>query len=142
MAHYVTTIGSTLSPTDAFAYLADFSNAREWDPSVVEASRPAGELGKGSTFDLIVKFGGSKIRMRYELVSYDEPRSFVVEARQPSFTSRDTVTVAPAASGSTVEYDALLAFQGVGRIVDPVMQLLFNRTGNKAAAGLRAALNP
>ena len=37
--------------------------------------------------------------MTYDLVAYDEPRSFTVESRQKSFISRDTVTVAPARRG-------------------------------------------
>ena len=143
MARYVTTIESKLSPAEAFAYMADFSNALHWDPSVVEASRSAtGAVGNGSTFDLVVKFGGRKLPMRYEIVSYDEPRVVVIEAQQPSFTSRDTITVAPIGDGSTVHYDALLEFKGHGRMLDPIMQLIFNRTGDKAAAGMRAALNP
>ena len=142
MARYVTSIDSSLSAADAFAYMADFSNARHWDPSVAEATRSSGAVGLGSTFELVVKFGGRRLAMHYELVSYDEPASFVVEAKQPSFVSRDTVNVEPANGGSTVHYDALLEFRGAGRLLDPVMQLLFNRTGAKAAAGMRAALNP
>jgi hypothetical protein len=41
-----------------------------------------------------------------------------------------------------VRYDALLAFEGVGRLLDPVMQLVFARVGAKAAAGLARVLNP
>lgn len=143
MARYVTTIESTLTPTEAFAYMADFSNALHWDPSVVSASKAsAGPVGVGSSFALVVKFSGRKLPLQYELVSFDEPRSFVVESPQKSFTSRDTVTVAAAGSGSTVHYDAILEFKGAGRLLDPLMQLLFKRTGDKAAAGMRAALNP
>jgi hypothetical protein len=143
MARYVTTIESKLSAAEAFAYMADFSNARQWDPSVVEASRSGeGAVGNGSTFDLVVTFGGRKLPMRYEIVSYEAPRLVVLEARQPTFTSRDTITVtATAGGGATVHYDALLEFNGLGRLLDPIMQLIFNRTGDKAAAGMRMALN-
>ena len=144
MARYVTTIESTLSPAEAFAYMADFSNALHWDPSVVEASRSTGgPVGEGSAFDLVVKFGGRRLAMKYELVAYDEPHSFMVESRQKSFISRDTVTVAPAGVGA---HGSLRRGTGVQRrpagLLDPIMQLLFNRTGAKAAAGMRAALNP
>ena len=46
MARYVTSIESRLTPAGAFAYMADFSHASEWDPSVVEASSwpPSGSL--------------------------------------------------------------------------------------------------
>lgn len=143
MARYVTTIESALSPADAFAYMADFSNARHWDPSVLEAAPTTdGAVGNGAAFDVVVKFGGRKLPLHYEIVSYEEPRQLVIEAKKPSFVSRDTITVSPSGAGSTVHYDALLAFNGVGRVLDPVLQLIFNRTGDKAAAGMRAALNP
>ena len=136
VARYTTTIDSTLPAEEAFAYMADFSNALEWDPSVTEASRSG-----DSAFDLVAKFGGRAVPLRYEVVSLEPPRSIVLEARKPSFTSRDTITVTAAPGGSTVHYDARLEFKGVGRLFDPLMQLVFNRTGAKAAAGMRAALN-
>ncbi len=143
MARYRTSIDSKLSPAEAFAYMADFSHAADWDPSVVEASSSAGVApAQGSSFALLVKFAGRAIPMVYEIVAYDEPRSFVIEAQNPTFTSRDSITVAARGEGSTVHYDALLAFKGLARILDPAMQLLFARTGDRAAAGMRAALNP
>lgn len=141
MARYVTTIESTLPADQAFAYMADFSNAREWDPSVTNASRANEGVGLGSSFDLVVSFAGRKLPMRYETVAYESPRRVVLESKKPTFVSRDTITVTSTPNGSTVHYDALLAFSGAARMFDPVMQLLFNRTGNKAAAGMRAALN-
>lgn len=143
MARYATTVESALSPADAFAYMADFANARHWDPSVLEAAPTTeGAVGTGAAFDLVVRFGGRTLPLRYEIVSYEEPRQLVIEAKKPSFISRDTITVSPSGAGSTVHYDALLVFNGVGRVLDPVLQLIFNRTGDKAAAGMRAALNP
>ena len=66
----------------------------------------------------------------------------MLEARRPGFTSRDTITVEPAGSGSIVHYDATLAFGGIGRLLDPVMQRVFDRVGARATLGLQAALNP
>jgi hypothetical protein len=40
-----------------------------------------------------------------------------------------------------VTYDARLVFRGVGRLLDPLMQLVFNRVGRHATQGLRTALN-
>ena len=137
MARYTTTIDSTLPPEEAYAYMADFSNALEWDPSVTEARRSGDDA-----FDLVAKFGASSVKLHYVVAASDPPRSIVLEARKPSFTSRDTITVTAAPGGSAVHYDARLEFSGVGRVFDPLMQLLFNRTGAKAAAGMRAALNP
>jgi Polyketide cyclase / dehydrase and lipid transport len=142
MARYRTTIESTLPQADAFAYMADFANARVWDPSVSEARRvDVGPIGIGSAFDLVARFGGRDVPLRYEIVEYDSPRRVVLEAQRPGFVSRDTITVEPAGSGSVVHYDATLAFSGLGRLFDPVMQRIFNRVGAQATLGIRTALN-
>jgi hypothetical protein len=39
-----------------------------------------------------------------------------------------------------VRYDASLEFTGVARLAGPLMQLVFDRVGARAAAGLRDAL--
>jgi hypothetical protein len=143
MARYVTKIASTLPQNAAFAYMADFSNARLWDPSVSEARR-VGEapIGVGSAFELVARFAGRDVPLRYEIVEYDSPRRVVLEAQRPGFVSRDTITVEPAGEGSVVNYDATLAFSGLGRLLDPIMQLIFNRVGARATAGMQTALNP
>ena len=137
MARYVTTISSGLPPEAAFAYMADFSNVPHWDPSVSRAERV-----DDSTFDLTVRFGGRDVDLRYRIVEQEPPHRVVLEAPGAGFTSRDTITVSPAGGGSEVHYDALLAFHGIRKLLDPVMQRLFKRVGDDAAAGLRRVLNP
>jgi len=143
MARYRTTIESALPQVEAFDYMADFANARLWDPSVSEARR-VGEapVGIGAAFDLVARFGGRDVPLRYEIVEYDSPRRVVLEARRPRFVSRDTITVVPDASGSIVHYDAMLAFGGIGRLLDPVLQRVFDRVGARATLGMQTALNP
>ena len=143
MAHYATTIESKLSPSEAFAYMADFANARVWDPSVSEAVGVGdAPVGLGSEFDLVAKFAGRDVPLRYTIVAYEPPKIVVLEARRPGFVSRDTITVEPAEHGSVVRYDASLAFGGLGRLADPVMQRIFNKVGANATIGMRTALNP
>jgi hypothetical protein len=142
MVRYVTAVGSVLPQTDAFAYMADFSNARLWDPSVSEARRVGDEpVGLGSAFDLVARFAGRDVPLRYEIVDYDAPRRVVLEARRPGFVSRDAITVEPAGAGSVVHYDATLAFRGLGRLADPIMQRIFDRVGARATRGMQTALN-
>jgi dehydrogenase/reductase SDR family protein 12 len=143
MARYTTAIPSTLAPADAFAYMADFSNARFWDPSVSQARRDGdGPVGLGSTFALVARFAGRDVPLTYTIVAYEPPARVVLEARR-GFVSRDTIAVEAAAGGrSVVHYDAVLEFTGIIRLVDPLMQLVFNRVGTKAKAGLETALQP
>ena len=143
MARFVTEIESRLTPGQAFAYMADFSNAREWDPSVSRAERvEAGPIGAAASFGLVARFAGRDVELRYEIVEYDAPRKVVLEVRRPGFVSRDTIAVAPADRGSVVLYDARLEFSGIRRLFDPVMQRLFDRVGADAEQGMRKALNP
>jgi hypothetical protein len=142
MARYVTKIESDRPQAEAFAYMADFANARVWDPSVSEARRVGdAPVGLGSMFDLVARFGGRDVPLRYAIVEYDAPRRVVLEAERPGFVSRDTISVEPAASGSVVSYDATLAFTGLGRLFDSIMQRIFNRVGERATVGMREALN-
>jgi hypothetical protein len=143
MARYSTTISSALPQVEAFAYMANFANARLWDPSVSDARRvDEAPLGLGSAFDLVARFAGRDVPLRYEIDEYDPPRRVVLEARRPGFVSRDTITVEHAGDGSIVHYDATLAFGGLGRLLDPVMQRVFDRVGARATIGLQTALNP
>src|SRR3954447_7138996 len=142
MARYVTTVESKLSQEGAFAYMADFTHARIWDPSVSQARRAdESPIQVGAAFDLVARFGGRDVPLPYEIVEFDARRLVVLEARRPGFVSRDTITVAPAGTGSVVHYDASLVFAGLGRLLDPVMQRIFNRVGARATAGMQTALN-
>ena len=143
MARYVTTIESRLPQAEAFAYMADFANAAIWDPSVSEAKLVGdAPIGLGSEFDLVARFGGRDVPLRYAIVEYEAPARVVLEARRPGFSSRDVITVEPAGDGSVVGYDATLAFNGLGRLADPVMQRIFKGVGAKATLGMQTALNP
>ena len=82
MAHVVKTVTTAWSPGRAFAYMADFSHAAEWDPGVAEATRvDGGDVGQGSVFDLTVLVGGRRLPMRYEVTDY-------VLVRLPTFVAR------------------------------------------------------
>ena len=143
MARYVTRIESSLTPTAAFDYMADFSNARIWDPSVSAATRTSdGPVALGSTFHLVSRFAGRDVPLDYTIVAYEPAQRVVLEARKPGFVSRDTITFEPAATGSVVHYDALLELAGVRRLFDPLLQRSFNGIGGRATSGMQAALNP
>ncbi|MGH7721614.1 MAG: SRPBCC family protein [Candidatus Dormibacteria bacterium] len=142
MARYTTTIASSLPPADAFAYMASFDNAQEWDPSVVAARRlDDGEVGRGSRFQVTSRFAGRSVPLLYEITQFEAGRRVVLEAWRGTFGSVDTITVAAAGTASSVTYDARLVFRGLARIADPLMQPAFNSVGRKADASLRVQLN-
>lgn len=123
--------------------MATFSNAREWDPGVVEGkSATGGPLRVGSAFEIVSKFMGRRVPLRYEITAFEPLKKVVVEAPSGSFRSIDTMTFEPSASGCRVTYDARLVFSGLSRIADPLMQVVFWRVGSAAKRGLEKHLNP
>ena len=142
MARYRCTIETALSPDEAFDYMARFSNAESWDPSVVRASMVTPEpVEKGSIFEVVVRSLGRELPFRYEVVEHSRPKRVVLRARRGSLVSEDTVTVrALSVGGSALTYDADLRMEGPLRLLDPLLGLVFQRLGCNAEAGLRREL--
>ncbi|MEM8904910.1 MAG: SRPBCC family protein [Actinomycetota bacterium] len=142
MARYTTTVSSPHPAEAVFDSLADFSTVAQWDPNVESATRmEEGELAVGSKFKVLNDFFGRKQKLVYEMLAYDRPNEFVVEAKTSSFDSNDTVTITPTSSGCDVTYDAIITMKGAGRFFDPVIGLLFRIVGGKAEKGLRDYVN-
>jgi carbon monoxide dehydrogenase subunit G len=143
VARYRTTVESNKSPGEVFEYLADFANAREWDPGVVEGEKlTGGPLGPGSRFRLVARFLGRRVPLEYEITAFERARRVVFRAEQGAVRSTDEVRFVPAGVGTSVTYEADLRLKGrLGDLVDPLLGVAFRRIGDRAAAGLREALN-
>jgi carbon monoxide dehydrogenase subunit G len=141
MARYVTTVKTAKSPREAFAYMADLRNFAEWDPGVKAVKQVEGSGGgPDSVFDVTVAGVGRDLTLRYVTEEYDAPRNLLVVARSTVFTSIDRITVEPDSTGSVVTYDADLRLNGVLRVGDLGLRLMFGVIGDRAAAGLRRVL--
>lgn len=137
MAHFVTTVRTSLSPEAAFDYMADLRNFQEWDPGVSSSVMiGAGDVEKGSSFDVVA----NGTDLTYVLVGFDRPNRVVAEANTPRLRSYDVIEIEAADGGSTVTYDATVDLKGVYKVFSPVMSLLFDRIGTKADKGLQKAL--
>jgi len=141
MARYVTKVKTAKTPQEAFAYMADLRNFAEWDPGVKAVKQVDGSGGGPDTvFDVTVASPGLDQTLRYVTKEYDAPRNLLVVARSFVFTSIDRITVEPDGTGSVVTYDADLRLNGVLRVGDLGLRLMFGRIGDRAAAGLRRVL--
>jgi carbon monoxide dehydrogenase subunit G len=141
MARYVTTVRSAKTPQEAFAYMADLGNFVEWDPGVKAVRQVEGSGGgQDAVFDVTVVAPGPDLTLRYVTEEYDAPHNLLVVARSIVFTSIDRITVEPDGTGSLVTYDADLRLNGVLRVGDLGLRLVFGQIGDRAAAGLRRVL--
>lgn len=140
MAHVVKTVTTAWSPERAFAYMADFSHAPEWDPGVVAARRQdTGEVGLGSVFDLTVRVGGRRFPLRYEVTDF-APGRVTFTARSAVIESVDTVTVVRQGEATEVTYDARLRLRGILQLADPLLALGFSGVADRAIRGLERRL--
>ncbi len=135
-------VSSPRHPADVFEYLARFSNAAHWDPGVSSAQEiTPGPPAYGGAYRLVVKFLGLSVPMEYRIEEIDTPRRVVLRAENSMIRSTDLIEVAPAdGGGSIVTYEATLAPKGVSTVLEPLLGVAFRRIGDRAAAGLRAAL--
>lgn len=141
MARYVATADSPRPREEVFAYLKDFSNAREWDPGVAEAERvDSGEITVGSEFHLLTEFMGRKTPLTYRVVEIDAPRLITFRAETGTLASHDTLTFETAGTGTRVTYDADLTLNGPLKLADPILKLMFSWIGGRARDGLRKQL--
>lgn len=138
MSHYATTVSTSLSPAEAFAFMSDVRHFAEWDPGVSRSVRVAGDGAAGSAYELTVAPGGAV--MRYEVTACEAPRRLRMVAKTRFLTSVDEIRVEPAGTGARVTYDAVLTLNGVLGVMDPLLGIAFKRIGDRAAAGLKRAL--
>lgn len=143
MARYVARIQTPRSAKAAFLYMADLRNFAEWDPGVTGVTQVVGDgPDSNAAFDVTVKSVPAPLTLRYETVTYRPSELVVARAESSRLVSLDTITVEPINSGESVEggaivtYDAELSLKGALAVFDPAFRLVFNRIGDRAAAGL------
>lgn len=146
MAHYKTTVASPVPAAEVFGYLADFSTAAEWDPGVSSSELIDGQPGHtGARYLVTASFLGFPIPLEYQILESVEPTGtfsgrVVLEASNANLRSFDVITVSPTSTGCSVTYDADLALKGFRRPFDPALRLAFKVIGDRARAGLTAAV--
>ena len=133
---------TTPLPIDAvYDYLADFSNAADWDPGVTDARCiTEGPLAEGSRFHVDFRFLGREVPLAYTLVQAQRPHRIVFEGGGERFQSIDTLTLERRADGTRVTYDAQLVLPGWWYLADGPLHLAFQFIGREAIRGLEDAL--
>lgn len=135
------TVTTSTDPQTVFAYLADFTNATEWDSGTESCTRTSGDGGVGTVYRNVSRFAGRKVELDYTVKVLAEP-TFVIEGSTGSTTSLDTIVVRPhAGGGSEVDYTAEFTFGGIVKLFTPVMVPMLQKLGNDTAATLKTALD-
>ena len=141
MAHFTTTIETRARPDQVFAYLADFSNTAQWDPTVVRArALDPNPIGEGSRFEVVLSLAGRELPFEYALTHFDRDRELVFTSSTVHFRSVDTIRIDATGARCRVRYDADLRPLGTLYLFDLPIHLVFQFSGARSARGLERAL--
>lgn len=136
------TLETTLAIEDAFAFVADFANAKDWDPGVATSERiDAGPVGVGARYRLGVRMRGKVAPMEYRVTAYEPNRSVVLAGEGSGVTAVDEITFEATASGGThIDYVADIRLGGLMRLAEPFAGGAFRKLAADAVGGMTAAL--
>jgi hypothetical protein len=125
------TLDTPLSLDETFAFVADFANARLWDPGVATSERegPPGPVRLGTRYRLGVRMRGRIAPMVYEITTWDPPQ------RDIRFGPR------PDGTGTRVEYVADIRLTGWLRLLEPFAGGAFRKIAADAVGGMQQALD-
>lgn len=122
------------------AYLADFTNAVDWDPGTQSCTPADGApVGVGKTWHNVSKIAGVTTKIDYTLEELDGSHVLLV-GRNDTATSSDKITVKPHAAGSEITYDALVTFKGLAKLGSPIVRLVFERLANETEKSMTKAV--
>ncbi len=139
---YAREIEVTTPPAKAFAYLADFTYAAEWDPGIVESRRLTPDpTTVGSRFEVIALFRGKRQRFEYVVTELDEGNRIALHGEGEKAMSDDVMTVTASGSGTRIAYEADIRLKGVFRFAEPFLGGMMKKMGDDALDGLRARLS-
>lgn len=132
---------TTSTPADrVFAYLADFENATEWDSGTVSCDRVSGDGGPGTVYRNVSRFVGREVELEYTAEQVESP-TLVFVGRRSGTSSRDTITVTPSGTGSSVEYRADFEFSGAAGLLGPLLRFPLEHLANETERTLKEALD-
>jgi carbon monoxide dehydrogenase subunit G len=130
------------APADAFAYVAEFSNASEWDPGIAEAEKlTEGPLRVGSRFDIVALFRGKRQRFHYVVTELEPDRRVVLSGEGDKARSIDEIGFEPAGTGTRITYVVDFHLKGFRRPFAPLVTPIMSRMGDDALQGLKSVLD-
>lgn len=121
-------------------YLADFSNAVEWDPGTVKCERlDGGPIAAGARWRNTSKILGRETELDYTLVEL-RPDGVLLRGANKTASSEEDIRVRDAEGGAEVDYTARVEFMGIAKLATPLMQRVFEGLGDEVVPTMTAAI--
>ena len=140
MADYTVEISSKWTIEKTFEFMADMQNFIFWDPGVKSVKlRKGPDKGLGCKYHLVIGGVFRDINLEYEVIEYRSPELVTFYAKNSFFTSLDTIKITQSENNNetSISYNAILEFNGLWQLFNPLLSPLFKRIVNRSSLGLR-----
>ena len=135
-------IETSLPIDDAFAYVADFANAQEWDPGVATAERiDPGPVGVGTRYRLGVRMGRRVAPMEYRISVFEPPVRVLLTGAGSGVAAVDDIRFERTEHGTVVDYTADIDLGGALGLIQPLLGRAFASLGRNAVDGMQRTLD-
>jgi carbon monoxide dehydrogenase subunit G len=135
-------LDTNLPADEAFAFIADFANAAQWDPGVAWAKAlTQGPAQVGSVYQLGVRMGSRVTPMEYRITTLEPGRRVVLEGKGSGVVATDDIRFSPIATGTRIDYSADIRLRGWLRLVAPFAGGAFAAIARNARAGMLKTLD-
>lgn len=135
-------IRASVPQDEAFEYVADFSNAAEWDPGIASGKKiTEGPVREGSEFEIVAVFRGKRQPFHYVVTAFEPQRRLVLTGEGEKARSVDEIRFEPAGPGTRIVYVADIKLKGIARVAEPLLNGTMNSMADDALAGLKSALD-
>ena len=135
------TFTTTATPNAAYAYLADFTHAEEWDPGTKSCDRTSGDGGVGTTYRNVSSFLGREVEVTYTTAELAPPTRVHLRGTNEQFEGHDIFEITASGRGSQVRYTAEMSFSGLAKLAAPLVAAYLPILAKKTVAQLRASLD-
>nr|WP_296765792.1 SRPBCC family protein [Rhodococcus sp. (in: high G+C Gram-positive bacteria)] len=123
------------------AYLRDFAHAEQWDPGTRKCVQSTpGTIGVGTEWHNESTLAGISTELTYRMVE-DRADALKFEGTNKTATSVDDIRFVDVGDDSTeITYNAIITFNGIAKISDPIFKLVFERIGGKTVTAMTSTL--
>ena len=129
--------------SEAFRYIADFRNTREWDSTAGSARKlTPGPVDTGTRFEVICRHPLGSVNLQYTLTRMDEEGGVIaLHGSNRFFTVDDEIHLTETATGTRIDYRALFSFEKPLSLLANHFRAGLERMGHASVQGLKRALD-
>jgi carbon monoxide dehydrogenase subunit G len=121
-------------------YLADFSNAQEWDAGTKSCTRlDQGPVRVGARWRYVSQFGGLETELRYTLIRRD-PLRLTFRGENETFTATDDLILEDQGGGTLIHYRVSFRVKGFAAWVTPLVRSSLDKLADDTMTQMKSAL--